>query len=113
MTQVDLERTLSRCEESEVEIQELEDELKIVGQNMKTLELSETEALLRQEKYEETIRTLAANLKMTEITAHSEREAARLQKELDAVILELQDWKDKYEEVCVELEQTFNEMAGY
>merc|ERR1719285_115166 len=114
MTQVDLERTLSRCEESEVEIQELEDELKIVGQNMKTLELSETEALLRQEKYEETIRTLAANLKMTEIqAAHAEREAAKLQKELDAVLLDLEDWKDKYQEICVELEQTFNEMSGY
>ena len=62
---VDLERTLARCDESEVEIQELEDELKIVGQNMKTLELSETEALLRQEKYEETIRTLSCNLKVS------------------------------------------------
>jgi len=114
MTQVDLERTLARCEECEVQIQELEDELKIVGQNMKTLELSETEALSRQEKFEETIRSLSATLKMTEITAaHSEREAARLQKELDAVIIELADWKEKYEEVCVELEQTFNEMAGY
>jgi len=114
MTQVDLERTLSRCEESEVEIQGLEDELKIVGQNMKTLELSETEALLRQEKYEETIRTLAANLKMTEIqAAHAEREAAKLQKELDNVIADLEDWKDKYQEICVELEQTFNEMSGY
>ena len=63
-TKVDLERTLVRCDECEVEIQELEDDLKIVGQNMKTLELSETDALARQEKYEETIRTLAANLKV-------------------------------------------------
>ena len=62
---VDLERTLQRCDESEIEIQELEDELKIVGQNMKTLELSETDALTRQEKYEETIRTLSCNLKVT------------------------------------------------
>jgi len=114
MTQVDLERTLLRCEESEVEIQELEDELKVVGQNMKTLELSETEALLRQEKYEETIRTLSCNLKMTEIqAAHAEREAAKLLKELDGVKADLEDWKDKYQEICVELEQTFNEMAGY
>jgi len=114
MTQVDLERTTSRCEEAEVEIQALEEELKVVGQNMKTLELSETDALLRQENLEETVRTLAANLKSTEISAaHSEREASRLQKELDAVVIELQDWQDKYEEVCVELEQTFNEMAGY
>ena len=62
--QVDLERTLARCDEAEVEIQELEDELKVVGQNMKTLELSETDALARQEKYEETIRTLSCNLKV-------------------------------------------------
>jgi len=104
MTQVDLERTLVRCDECEVEIQELEDDLKIVGQNMKTLELSETDALARQEKYEETIRTLAANLKMTEINAaHSEREAARLQKEYDATNEELDDWKEKYDEICREL----------
>jgi len=114
MTQVDLERTLVRCDESEVEIQELEDELKIVGQNMKTLELSETDALAKQEKYEETIRALAANLKMTEIqAAHSEREAGRLQKEFDNICGELHDWKEKYDEICMELEQTFNEMAGY
>merc|ERR1712168_729146 len=82
MTQVDLERTLVWCDETEVEIQDLEDDLKIVGQNMKTLELSETDALARQEKYEETIRSLAASLKMTEIqAAHSEREAAKMQKE--------------------------------
>merc|ERR1712135_213550 len=114
MTQVDLERTLTRCDEAEVEIQELEDELRVVGQNMKTLELSETDALARQEKYEETIRTLSCNLKMTEIqAAHAEREAAKLQKELDAVIAEKDDWVEKYQEICVELEQTFNEMSGY
>merc|ERR1712168_1530006 len=114
MTQVDLERTLAWCDETEVEIQELEDELKVVGQNMKTLELSETDALARQEKYEETIRTISCNLKMTEINAaHSEREAARLQKEYDATNEELDDWKEKYDEICRELEQTFNEMAGY
>jgi len=114
MTQVDLERTLARCEELEVEIQGLEDELKIVGQNMKTLELSETDALARQEKYEETIRSTSSTLKATEIqAAHAEREAAKLQKELEAVQIDLEDWKDKYQEICVELEQSFNEMAGY
>jgi len=114
MTQVDLERTLAWCDETEVEIQVLEDDLKIVGHNMKTLELSETDALARQEKYEETIRALAASLKMTEIqAAHSEREAGRLLKEYDSICDELQDWKEKYDEICMELEQTFNEMAGY
>jgi len=114
MVQVDLERTLGKCDESEKQIQDLEDELKVVGQNMKTLELSETEALAREENYEETIRSTTGNLKMAEIlAAHNEREAAKMQKELDAVILDLEDWKEKYQEICVELEQTFNEMAGY
>jgi hypothetical protein len=38
--------------------------LKIVEQNMKTLKLSETDALARQEKYEETIRTTSGTLKV-------------------------------------------------
>ena len=62
-----MERTIKRCEDCEVQIQELEDELKVVGQNMKTLELSETDALARQEKFEETIRTLTHSLKVSSI----------------------------------------------
>ena len=59
-------------------------------------------------------RDLTLNLKFTEIqAAAAEREAAKLQKELDALVEELNDWKEKYQEICVELEQTFNEMAGY
>jgi len=114
MTQVELDRTLEKAVEAEAKIQELEEQLNIVGQNMKTLELSETQALKRHEEFEEKIRDLILNLKFTEIqAAAAEREAAKLQKELDALVTELTDWKDKYQEICVELEQTFNEMAGY
>jgi len=114
MTQVELDRTVEKAVEAEAKIQELEEQLNIVGQNMKTLELSETQALKRHEEFEEKIRDLILNLKFTEIqAAAAEREAAKLQKELDALITELTDWKDKYQEICVELEQTFNEMAGY
>merc|ERR1712198_236090 len=114
MTQVELERTLEKAVEAEAKIQELEEQLNVVGQNMKTLELSETQALKRHEEYEEKIRDLILNLKFTEIqAAAAERESAKLQKELDALVEELNDWKEKYQEICVELEQTFNEMAGY
>merc|ERR1711862_1042678 len=100
--------------EAEAKIQELEEQLNVVGGNMKTLELSETNALKRHEEFEEKIRDLILNLKFTEIqAAAAEREAAKLQKELDALVLDLTDWKEKYQEICVELEQTFNEMAGY
>jgi len=114
MTQVELDRTVEKAVEAEAKIQELEEQMNIVGQNMKTLELSETQALKRHEEFEEKIRDLILNLKFTEIqAAAAEREAAKLQKELDALITELTEWKDKYQEICVELEQTFNEMAGY
>merc|ERR1719168_216257 len=114
MTQVELDRTNEKANEAESKIQELEEQLNIVGQNMKTLELSETNALKRHEDYEEKIRDLTLNLKFTEIqAAAAEREAAKLQQELELLTTDLNDWKEKYQEICVELEQTFNEMAGY
>merc|ERR1711990_1000962 len=114
MTQVDHDRTLEKCKEAEVKVDELEKELNVVGANMKTLELSETNALKRHEDAEEKIRDLILNLKFAEIqAAAAEREAAKLQQELDLLVTDLNEWKEKYGEICVELEQTFNEMAGY
>jgi len=114
MTQVDFDRTNEKCKEAEVKIDELEEQLNIVGQNMKTLELSETQALKRHEEAEEKIRDLTLNLKFAEIqAAAAEREAAKMQQELDLLVADLTDWKERYGEICVELEQTFNEMAGY
>lgn len=114
MTQVEFDRTTDKCKESEQKIDELEEQLNIVGQNMKTLELSETNALKRHEEAEEKIRDLILNLKFAEIqAAAAEREAAKLQQELELLTADLNDWKDRYGEICVELEQTFNEMAGY
>jgi len=114
MTQVEFDRTTDKCKEAEKKCEELEEQLNVVGQNMKTLELSETNALKRHEEAEEKIRDLTMNLKFTEIqAAAAEREAAKLQQELDLLVADLNDWKDRYGEICVELEQTFNEMAGY
>merc|ERR1719466_588452 len=114
MTQVEFDRTTDKCKESEKKIEELEEQLNVVGQNMKTLELSETQALKRHEESEEKIRDLTLNLKFAEIqAAAAEREAAKMQQELDLLTTDLNDWKDRYGEICVELEQTFNEMAGY
>merc|ERR1711951_278323 len=114
MTQVEFDRTTEKYKEAEVKINDLEEQLNVVGQNMKTLELSETNALKRHEEAEEKIRDLILNLKFTEIqAAAAEREAAKLSQELDALVAALNDWKDRYAEICVELGQTFNEMAGY
>ena len=44
-------------------IVELEEELRVVGNNLKSLEVSEEKALQREDSYEEQIRTLSARLK--------------------------------------------------
>lgn len=44
-------------------IVELEEELRVVGNNLKSLEVSEEKALQREDSYEEQIRNLAARLK--------------------------------------------------
>merc|ERR1712026_562991 len=63
MTQVEFDRTTDKAKEAEQKIDELEEQLNVVGQNMKTLELSETNALKRHEEAEEKIRDLTMNLK--------------------------------------------------
>merc|ERR1712121_211924 len=114
MTQVEFDRTTDKAKEAEQKIDVLEEQLNVVGQNMKTLELSETNALKRHEEAEEKIRDLTMNLKFAEIqAAAAEREAAKLQQELELLVADLNEWKERYGEICVELEQTFNEMAGY
>merc|ERR1712121_173477 len=75
MTQVDFDRTTDKCKEAEKQIADLEEQLNVVGQNMKTLESSEANALKRHEDAEEKIRDLTMNLKFTEIqAAAAERE---------------------------------------
>jgi hypothetical protein len=44
-------------------IVELEEELRVVGNNLKSLEVSEEKALQREDSYEEQIHTLSARLK--------------------------------------------------
>jgi len=59
MTQVEFDRTTEKAKEAEVKIDDLEQQLNVVGQNMKTLELSETQALKRHEEAEEKIRVFS------------------------------------------------------
>merc|ERR1711982_27733 len=97
MTQVDFDRTTDKCKEAEKTIADLEEQLNVVGKNMKTLELSEANALKRHEDAEEKIRDLTMNLKFTEIQASAaEREAAKLQQELDLLVADLNDCKERY-----------------
>ena len=57
---------------------------------------------------------MSLRLKFAEIQAASaEREAAKLQNELEIILDDVDDWKAKYQEICEELEHTFYEMSDY
>jgi len=93
---------------------ELEEELKVVGNNMKSLEISEQEASQREDSYEESIRDLTARLKDAEHRAtEAERTVSKLQKEVDRLEDELLAEKEKYKTISEDLDCTFAELAGF
>nr|CDS16872.1 tropomyosin [Echinococcus granulosus] len=114
VTEVDLERAESRLETSESKIVELEEELRIVGNNMKSLEVSEQESLQREESYEETIRDLTERLKTAEQrAAEAERQVSKLQNEVDRLEDELLSEKERYRAISGELDTTFAELTSF
>jgi tropomyosin-1 len=63
MVESDLERAEERADTGESKIIELEEELRVVGNNLKSLEVSEEKANQREESYKEQIKTLTSKLK--------------------------------------------------
>jgi len=109
-----LERAEERAEAGENKIVELEEELRVVGNNLKSLEVSEEKALQREDTFEEQIRVLTSRLKEAETRAEfAERSVQKLQKEVDRLEDELVHEKEKYKAISEELDQTFQELSGY
>jgi len=113
-TDVDVSRAEAGLEAAEAKCIELEEELTIVGNNMKSLEIFEEEAAQRQEAYEETIRDLTERLKDAESRlSDAERTVQLLQKEVDKLEDELLAERDKYKVINNELDSTFAELTGF
>merc|ERR1719400_1902843 len=110
MVEAGLERAEERAETGEHKIVELEEELRVVGNNLKSLEVSEEKANQREESYKEQIKTLTTKLKQAEVRAEfAERSVTKLQKEVDRLEDELVSEQEKYKAITEELEQTFAE----
>merc|ERR1712038_1774173 len=102
------------AETSEHKIIELEEELRVVGNNLKSLEVSEEKANQREEAYKEQIKTLTAKPKQAEARAEfAERSVQKLQKEVDRLEDELVHEMEKFKAISDELDQTFAEMSDY
>ncbi|VIO97442.1 Tropomyosin family protein [Brugia malayi] len=111
MVEADLERAEERAEAGENKIVELEEELRVVGNNLKSLEVSEEKALQREDSYEEQIRTVSARLKEAETRAEfAERSVQKLQKEVDRLeeAKELSD--NKVKQLQEELDRLLSEL---
>ena len=80
----DLEKAEERADVGETKIIELEEELKVVANNLKSLEVAEEKANQREKTYKESIKTLTAKLKQAEARAEfAEKSVMKLQKEVD------------------------------
>ena len=94
----------------EKKISELEEELKLVGQNLQQLEVSEEKALQREEKYQKQIENLALSLKR----AVNRDESAtmniqRLNIRIDQIEEDLLNEKLKIKKLSDEVDSTFIE----
>merc|ERR1712036_46615 len=74
----------SKADEDEKRITALEEELRVVANNLKSLEVAEEKANQREKTYKEQIKTLTAKLKQAEARAEfAEKSVLKLQKEVD------------------------------
>merc|ERR1712079_951652 len=109
-----LEVSEERASAGEFKIIELEEELKVVANNLKSLEVSEDKANQRETFYKDEIKRLTGKLKQSETRAEfAERSVVKLQKEVDRLEDELLGEQDKFKAITEELDQTFAEMSGY
>ena len=79
----DLEKAEERADVGETKILELEEELRVVANNLKSLEVSEDKANQREDFYKTEIKRLTGKLKQSETRAEfAERSVVKLQKEV-------------------------------
>merc|ERR1712073_119500 len=108
------EKAEERADVGEQKILELEEELRVVANNLKSLEVAEEKANQREKSYKEQIKALTAKLKQAEARADfADKSEQKLQKEVDRLEDELVAEQEKYKAITEELEQTFAEMSGY
>ena len=133
-TERNLEVSDERASVGEFKIIELEEELKVVANNLRSLEVSEDKANKRESHYKEEIKRLTVKLKQSETRSEfAERSVLKLQKEVkvfrvlesmevctqtitfqvDRLEDELLGEQEKFKAITEELDQTFAEMSGY
>merc|ERR1712130_103785 len=104
----------NRAADDEKKLVRLAEELKVVANTLRSLEVSEDKANKRESHYKEEIKRLTVKLKQSETRSEfAERSVLKLQKEVDRLEDELLGEQEKFKAITEELDQTFAEMSGY
>lgn len=112
--EAELERTNERGELVEDRIISLEEELKVVGQNLQSLEVSEEKAILREENYQKQMRELRERLKAAETRdENATMNIGRLNIKIDQIEENLLNEKMKIKKISDDLNQTFDDMLSF
>merc|ERR1739845_236226 len=108
MVEGDLERAEERAEGGENKIVDLEEELRVIGENLKALEVAEEKAQQREEEYKKQVKTLFEKLKNAESRAeYGEKTVQKLNLRIDGIIFDLVAEKMKTQTVNDQLDETF------
>merc|ERR1712080_229533 len=102
-----------RAETGESKIVEPEEELRVVGNNLKSLEVSEEKASQKEETYSEQVRVLIAKHKEAEARAEfAERSVQKLQKEVDRLEDDLRAEQDRNKMLQEDMEATLQDIQN-
>ena len=106
-------RAAERADSAEKKIADIEEELRVVGQNLQTLEVGEEKTIQREEKYQAEIMDLRMKLKASEYRGEqAEMNIQRLNVRIDQVEEDLLTEKMKIKKVSDELNQVFEDMLN-
>jgi len=110
----EMARSNERCTGGEKKIIDLEEELKVVGQNLQGLEVSEEKALKREEDYQRQIWELMNRLKNAEnLEENATMNIQRLNVRIDQIEEDLLTEKMKIKSVSDDLDKTFTDMLSF
>jgi len=110
----ELKRNYERAGENEQDVQYLDYQLKMVGENMKMIEKSEEDNLKREEKYLEQITILSNKLKSAENRQeYGEKNISKLNHKIDEIEDDIIRQKQTIQKVSNELNDVFIKMLEF
>merc|ERR1719312_425716 len=108
MVEGDHERAQERANQGENKIVDLEEGLRVIGENLKALEVAEEKAQQREEEYKKQIKILLDRLKSADARAeYGEKTVQKSNLRVDTIIADLVTEKLKTQNVNDEVDQTF------